>query len=275
MAYEQPGGGPLDYHPCRHGNSKLLFRGPKRAIRERYCAIIGGSETYGKYVRDPYPALVERVLGRMVLNLGCMNAGADVLLNEPVFLDLAAPADVTVIQVLGAHNLSNRFYSVHPRRNDRFLHASHVLRTLYPEVDFTEFHYTRHLLQTLRRVSIARYELIEQELKAAWVARMRQTLHMIPGPTVLLSIGDHRAHSPIRSDLWPAPFFIDAEMLANVGRKASALVRFQPSAAACSAGTEGMFFAPLDAPAAAELPGPQVHAEIAETLAPVLARYLK
>ena len=275
MAYEQPGGGPLDYHPCRHGNSKLLFRGPKRDIRDRYCAVIGGSETYGKYVRDPYPALIERALGRTVLNLGCMNAGTDVLLNEPVFLDLAAQAAVTVIQVLGAHNLSNRFYSVHPRRNDRFLHPSQVLRTLYPDVDFTEFHYTRHLLQTLRQVSAARYGLIEQELKAAWVARMRQALHLIPGPSVLLLIGDHRAIGKSRGDLEPSPFFIDAEMLATVSRRASELICIQPSTAAIAARTEGMVFAPLEAPAAAELPGPQVHAEIAEVLAPVVARYIK
>ncbi len=57
---------------------------------------------------------------------------------------------MTVIQVMGAHNMSNRFYAVHPRRNDRFLRASlGCCKTIYPEVDFTEFNFTRHMLTAL------------------------------------------------------------------------------------------------------------------------------
>ena len=55
-----------------------------------------------------------------------------------------------MIQVSGAQNLSNRFHAVHPRRNDRFLRASTLLKTIYRDVDFTEFNFTRHLLTTLR-----------------------------------------------------------------------------------------------------------------------------
>jgi hypothetical protein len=53
-------------------------------------------------------------------NLGLVNAGIDVFINEPMIQDFCAGAVVTVIQVLGAANMSNRFYAVHPRRNDRF-----------------------------------------------------------------------------------------------------------------------------------------------------------
>jgi hypothetical protein len=56
---------------------------------------------------------------------------------------------VPVIQITGAQNISNRFYSVHPRRNDRFLKASRLMQTIFAEVDFTEFHFTRHLLRGL------------------------------------------------------------------------------------------------------------------------------
>ena len=61
MAFENPGQGALDYFPCRYGHSKLLFRGPRRKLDGAYCAVLGGSETYGKYVREPYPALIEAV----------------------------------------------------------------------------------------------------------------------------------------------------------------------------------------------------------------------
>ena len=65
-----------------------------------------------------------------MVNLGCLNAGPDVYLNDPEILRIASKADVTVLQVVGAANLTNRFYTVHPRRNDRFLHASPWLQTV-------------------------------------------------------------------------------------------------------------------------------------------------
>ena len=97
MAYEHPGARSLDYLPCRYGTSKLLFRGPRRRLDGDYCALLGGSETYGKYVRTPYPALLEDRLGATVVNFGYMNAGADVFLNEPVIVDACNKARVTVV----------------------------------------------------------------------------------------------------------------------------------------------------------------------------------
>ncbi len=57
MAYENLGESALDYVPCRYGKSKLLFRGPKRKLTAPYVAMIGGTETYGKFVETPFPAL--------------------------------------------------------------------------------------------------------------------------------------------------------------------------------------------------------------------------
>ena len=44
-----------------------------------------------------------------------------VFVNEPTVIDICSKALVTVVQLMGAQNTSNRFYAVHPRRNDRFL----------------------------------------------------------------------------------------------------------------------------------------------------------
>lgn len=275
MTYDCPGAGSLDYSPCRYGTSKLLFRGPQRQTDGPYVAVLGGSETYGKYVRDPYPALLERQIDRTVVNLGYMNAGADVFLNEPEILSLAIRADVTVIQLVGAHNMSNRFYAVHPRRNDRFLRASQILKSIYREFDFTEFHFTRHMLMALKRASAEKFTLLEQELKAAWIARMRLMLQRFPGKVVLLWVGDHHPAGAGRDDLGPDPLLIDAAMVAAIRPFATDYVHLTPSDAARAAGTTGMDFAPLDAPTAAELPGPRVHEEVANALAPVLLRHLK
>ncbi|MEZ5723123.1 MAG: DUF6473 family protein [Paracoccaceae bacterium] len=74
--------------------------------------------------------------------------------------------------------MSNRFYAVHPRRNDRFLRASNLLKTIYREVDFTEFNFTRHLLTRLKELSEDKFMMVEQELKA-WVARMKTLVSKI------------------------------------------------------------------------------------------------
>ncbi|OYX44973.1 MAG: hypothetical protein B7Z02_02745 [Rhodobacterales bacterium 32-67-9] len=272
MAYEYAGDSVLDYFPCRYGQSKLLFRGPRRKLEGAYAAVLGGTETYGKFVAEPYPALLERTLGLPVVNFGYMNAGADVFVGEPVIVDACSKSRVTVIQLMGAQNMSNRFYAVHPRRNDRFLRASTLMKTIFREVDFTEFHFTRHMLSVLKAKAPDKYALVEDELKSAWVARMRHLLQKIEGKTVLLWIAGTSGDD--KDGLGSEPVMVDADMVSAIRPFATDLVRVTPSVVAMRAGTEGMHFVPLDEPAASAVPGPQVHAEVADALAPVLKRLI-
>lgn len=275
MAYVFPGAGALDYFPCSYGNSRLLFRGPRRDIERAYVAVLGGTETYGKFVPDPFADLIERDLGLPVANLGCINAGPDVFLNEQAVTKIAAQACVTVVQVLGAQNLSNRYYAVHPRRNDRFLGATPLLRAIFPRVDFTEFNFTRHMLMALQRASADRFEVVAEELRAAWVARMKLLLARLPGPVILLWIADTAPPSPAhRVDLARHPMLVDTEMVAAVRGGKNAYVEAVISPEALSQGVEGMAFAPMEAPAAAGVPGPAAHREIADLLLPVIHKML-
>lgn len=268
MAYEHPGGGALDYCACRYGRSQLLFRGPRRRLNGPYVAALGGTETYGKFVAQPWPALVEERLRLPVANFGCINAGVDVFLADPKVTEIAAAARLTVVQLTGPQNMTNRFYAVHPRRNDRFLRATSAMRTLFREVDFTEYNFTRHMLTSLADRFPQRFEQLASELCAAWVARMRTLLERIGGQVVLLWIGSHRVGGA------PDPVPLNAEMVAALRGLALQTLRVEPSMTARAAGTAGMWFGALEEPAAAEMPGPMVHAEVAEALAPVLARLL-
>lgn len=274
MAYEKLGVQPLDYQPCRYGASKLLFRGPKRCLDGRYAVCLGGTETYGKFIARPFPALVEEQAGMPCVNLGWPNAGLDVLLNEGEIIAAASRAVVTVLQVPGAQNLSNRYFSVHPRRNDRFVQASPILRAMFGEVDFTEFHFTRHMLRHLAHVSPGRFAVLRDELQTAWVARMGSLLCRIEGPVVLLWLSAHapraRADDP---DLAADPAFVTRAMLDAVRGKAAQVVEVTLSPAALAAGTAGMVHSEFEANIAAELPGPAAHEEVAERLAPVIARH--
>ncbi len=273
MAYEYPGDGSLDYYPCRYGKSRLMFRGPRRDLERPYVVTIGGTETYGKFVPEPFPALLESATGLRVVNFGCINAGLDVYLKDPDVLNIAAKARVAVVQIVGAQNLTNRFYAVHPRRNDRFLNASALLQTIFREVDFTEFNFTRHMLGTLQTVSADKFEVLAEELRSAWVGRMKALLGALPCKTVLLWIGTDKPPAPgRRANLTQDPLLVDMEMINAVRPLASCYLEAIATPEAIGRGVQGMAFAALDEPAARGLPGPAVHHEIADLLGPEVIR---
>ena len=275
MAFAFQGASALDYSVCNYGSSKVQFRGPRCDLSRPYIACLGGTETFGKFVPDPFPSLLQGRLDMAVANLGCVNAGIDVFLNEPAIADVAAGARVTVLQILGVQNLSNRFYTVHPRRNDRFVHASPGLKALYRDIDFTEFHFTRHLLGALLRKSRDRFEIVAEELRMAWLSRMKLLLGRLSSKTLLLWVANHAP--PNRRDaltLQHDPLLVDAELLAALRPYATDYLQVVGSPMAQLNGLRGMAFAEFDRPAAAEVLGPAVHHEVVGALAPVLGAML-
>lgn len=269
MAYESAGDGALDYFPCRYGGARVLFRGPARDLRQPYLAALGGTETYGKFVARPWPARAEAALGLPVVNLGCPNAGPDVLLAEPEVTAIARGARLSIVQVVGAANLSNRYYTVHPRRNDRFLQATPALQALVPGMDFTEVAFTRHLLLALAAAPDALARVAE-ELQRIWICRMTELLQRIEGRALLLWLADRPPPPPGPVDLTADPLLVDTAMLAALRPHCRGLVSAVYPAAA--RGGAGMVCTPIEAPAAAELPGPAAHALAAEALLPALGR---
>jgi len=275
MAFERLGESSLDYMPCRYGASKLLFRGPRRRLTGRYAAFLGGTETYGKFISRPFPALIEARTGAKCINLGWPNAGIDVFLNDPDVLAAASSAQVTVLQVPPAQNMSNRFYRVHPRRNDRFLEASAMLRAIYREVDFTEFHFTRHMLLRLQAVSADRFALVRDELQAAWRARMHLLLERLSCPVVLLWVSAHHPDTYAdHPDLAADPAFVTRDMVDALRDRVLHVIDATASPEALHTGTRGMIFSEFDATAAAELLGPAVHQETADALSPIIAELI-
>lgn len=275
MAYAFPGAGALDYSPCSYAGSRIIFRGPKADLRAPFVAFLGGAETYGKFIPTPYPDLLEEILDIQIANLGCVNAGPEVFVREQALLQAVSGAAACVVQITGAQNVTNRYYSVHPRRNDRFTGPTPLLRALFRHVDFTEFSFTRHLVQVLHAHAPDRFEVLAEELRSAWIARMKDLLGQLNCPTVLLWLADASPPQPgQRADLTVEPMLVDSEMLAAVKPFATTYVEVLPSHAARAKGAEGMAFGPMEAPAAARLPGPAVHYELAKRLAPVLRQLI-
>ncbi len=263
MTYDALRAGALDYLPCRYGASKLLFRGPRRSVDQPYVAFLGGTETYGKFIENPFPDLVEHQIGQVCLNLGCVNAGVDVFVTDEQVIGMATKAEVTVVQITGAQNMSNRFYSVHPRRNDRFLKPSTLLQAIYREVDFSEFNFNKHMLHRLHTLSPGRFETVVDELQQAWVARMRMLLNKIKGKVILLWFADHALDADTVSEDARDPWFITRGMVDRIRPLAHDLVEVVASPSSLALGTEGMMFSPVERHIAEHLLGPAAHQEAA------------
>jgi hypothetical protein len=257
----------LNYAPCRYGTSRLLFRGPRRRLEGDYVAAVGGTETYGKYVERPYPVLLEEALGLQVVNLGAVNAGIDVFASDESVQTVCAGAHAVVLQAMGAHNLRNRFYSVHPRRNDRFLRATPALRTLYPEIDFTDFAFTRHLIRALADTDADRFATVREELQSAWLLRMQRFVDSVHAPVVLVWMADRRPEEDSALGRANDPLFVTAGMIDALRPRLAGVVDATPSLAARRDFNAGIVCSEFEAPAAAEVPNARIHAEIAQAVA--------
>ena len=261
----------LDYVPCSYGGSRVLFRGPKREPVGDYVVCLGGTETFGRFIVTPFPELLEGALGLPCINLGVPNAGVDLFLNEPAILDIARCARAVVVQATGAQNVTNGLYSVHPRRNDRFLRAAPALGALFPEVDFTEVHFTRHLLAALAQAGPRRFEEVRRELHRAWTAKMTRLLVEIDAPTLLLAFG--RDPLPDRADTGQGGAgLLDRQRLDSLRPQADAVIEVSASRQALAEGTLDMVFHDAEMAAAAVLPGPLAHDEVADAIEPELRR---
>ena len=269
MSIEQRTRVGLSYDHCRYGTSKMTFRGPYRMPQAIDVAVLGGTETFGKYVPRPFPMLLELECGRPVANLGAPNAGVDSFLHDPAVEEVAQRARVAVVQIMGAHALSNAFYRVHRRRNDRFIAPSRALQRLYPEVDFSGCTFVRHMLGELHRICRDRFVLIEEELRQCWLAAMANLIDRLAMPTVLLWVSDR--HPAPRDDCHfdphaTDPLLVSSDMIEVIGKRAiDCIEAIRPASGETD--LRAMVFPPLERQAAAVLPGPLAHAEIANRLA--------
>ena len=158
-------------------------------------------------------------------------------------------------------------YRVHPRRNDRFVEASPKLSQLYPEVDFTEFHFTRHMLGRLARLSQERFEIVAHGLKQAWHSRMTEVLDLL-GPNIILVWLRYRVTHPdgAAADLGSEPLMIGVDMLRELGQFVVSSIEIPVKTAGDSDELGDMVFGTLQEPAAEHLLGPATHRLIAEQL---------
>ena len=272
MSYESRSANALTSEPCRYGTSRLYVRGPKRDLNNPYLSFMGSTEVFGRFVDCCFVQTTEALLGRACVNLGSINAGIDSFLFDESLMEVMAGADLTVVQLMDAQNLSNRFYQVHPRRNDRFVAAHPALSALYPEVDFTDFHFNKHLLTTLHDVGPDRFAEVQEHLQEVWLDRMDQLLSNLGERVVLLWL---RQKTIPECALGPTPTFVSPNMVALLRSRTQTVVEVATRDAETAGDVSAMIFGPMDLPAAKRMLGPKENDRVAkllcDSLRPLLA----
>jgi hypothetical protein len=234
-------------------------------------AFVGGSEFFGKYVPTPLPDILENRLALKCVNFGAMNAGPEMFAGDEELTEIVSAAEMVVIQATSAHNISNRFYRVHGRRNDRIVQFLPALQEIFPEGDFMDIHFTRHALGYLQNLSQSRFLIVVEELKARWIETMRDALSRIVQPKILFWMARHAPNAEA-SDLVHDPLFVDEAMLRAVADLTEELVICRVSPEAQRLGTRGMVVPELEAAVAPHLMGPAAMREAADSLTEPMRR---
>ena len=239
-------------------------------LRPGYCLAVGGNATAGRFVSRPWPHLLERRSGRVICNFARPHAGLDAMIGNVELMRVAALAELRLIEVPDAITMTNGYYAVHPRRNDRFVRAEPALIRLYPEVDFTQFSFTRHLVISLWAQDPERFELLRAALSARWLARMEELLHRLDGRSVLIWWAKRPPLAPgAEANLRPgAPQLVDHAMLEAVRPRVDGLVKVVIPEVIDDPSRKRVD--PAAVVAAHELPSEHAHGEIARQLLPWL-----
>lgn len=274
----------FDYKIYRFGRSRQLFRGPKPDVARPFVSFIGAASTFGRFVHEPYPQLLGEELGIGALNLGTDGAGPGFFVSDPEIVRTASRAKVCVIQVMSARNLSNRMFSVRPRRNQRLHAVSDLLKGIYPDVDFGRFSFVRVMLATLMKEDPIRFRLVENEMRNAWMARMRSLLSMIETKKVLFWFSgrtpDARDPDPEDPEFIKYPSFIDREMVDAIRPGADGYVEVVSSEglpADLTRDGEVVMFRPSGMPIEFNMkyPSREMHRQAAMALGPEIRRVMR
>jgi hypothetical protein len=152
------------------------FRGPLDRGPDA-IAWLGAAQTFGRYVADPFPAIVGNRLALGTMNLGGAGTTPEYFLRQPILLDEVNRCPVAVIQVMSARGIDNSlFRSTEGRvdgvRSDTGMptESLHLINDLLAQGKSNEAH------------------RLVRETQNAWVQKMGMLFEAVRCRTILLYI---------------------------------------------------------------------------------------
>lgn len=228
MTYQKPDQALINYDVYQWGRLNQIYRGPLIDFDKPYVACLGAAQTFGRYAERPFPALLGDALTMPCANFGTGGAGPGFFLRDSMVLEAASNAEVCVVQVMSARSLSNRMFQVKPKRNAQIKAVSRALSDLFPHMDFETFTYAHNMLNQISADDPDKFLEVEQELKAAWVARTRLMLDAIHTRKVLLWFSERHPDETTRhrpnKDMLKYPHYVDQKMINQISSSVDEVV---------------------------------------------------
>ena len=274
----------FDYKTYRFGRSRQIFRGPQPVLRGKYIAFLGSSYTFGRYADLPYSDLVGQTMEAATVNLGAEGAGPGFFLGDPEVRGTASNASVSVVQIMSAAAISNRMFTVRPRRNARLHEVSDLLIGIYPEVDFERFSLTKPMLRHLRELDESRFRLVMNEMKNAWIGRTQTLLSALECKTILLWFSQRAPEDQFSNPDDPTqmhyPYYVDRAMIEAVKPAADAYVECVTSQGLpqdLRVDGRTVLYRPSGVPIDEnrEFPSPEMHEEVSDLLIPMIRNLME
>ncbi|RRH76960.1 DUF6473 family protein [Falsigemmobacter faecalis] len=226
---------PLSAEPvfatCQFGQSRLRFRAQETVLGRADVTVLGSGISFGRFCREPWPDLLARGAGLRLRNLAVPQTGPEAWAQDDDLMALALRSSLQIVELPCCLRVSNRFWQLHPRRNDRIIRVLPPLKALYPELDLAEVIFSGHLLRLLESICPRRFALVQEAAARAWLDRMGALLADLPGPVVLLWL-----HMPQPRALSPG-----ADLVQALRNQVRAVVEVNVSPPPGAQGPEGHF----------------------------------
>lgn len=185
----------VDYQLYDLAGTKLKFRGPATEISGKdFISCLGAAQTFGCFVEQPYPSLLESELQLPALNLGYGGAGPRFFNRHPELIDIINRGQMAVLQVMSGRSEDNSKFESKGleklvRRSDgKSMSADAAWRSVM-EVRFAwkRVPFAKAQARTVcRHFGNAAARRLLEETRKNWLQSYRELIEAIKVPTVLL-----------------------------------------------------------------------------------------
>ena len=193
-----------------------FFRGPdpRPLTAGNYISFLGAAQTFGRFCNRPFSHQVEDLLGVPSVNLATSSLGPRFYLNRPQLIDIINNGAASVLQVMSGRSASNSKYHNHKYGSNSF----HPIGGSTAGPAITEEQMLGPFFQEGRsEVAIQ----LMTEMRATWLAEMKELIGLIRVPTVLLWLSPRTpAYIPDVRTIFgftgQFPHLIDADCIAQL-----------------------------------------------------------